>query len=207
MLIKLILIGALVLVLYRIFATLQRAVARSDTDREWRPTSRRSTQRRLPPSGAPDRNLMPWRRFAEFHGLSFSEEYGPRLSGEHEGIDVVIVRDQNGSGTTSACATIGSAAAAEMEVYQAAFAERGENLVTTGDGEFDRDFVTVCRWPSFARQVLGGNTMSWMLALGDVELSVTKTRVVATTPRHELEADRMRALLELAVESARRAAG
>lgn len=201
-LIKLFIVGVVLLSLYRILSGVFGLIKP-----EKRSNLRRPTQRRLPEAGAPDRNLLPWRRFAEFQGLSYSEEYGPRISGEHDGIDVVIVRDQNGSGTTSACATTGSAAAAELEIYRADFAERGENLVTTGDGEFDREFVTVCRWPSFARQVLGGNTMPWMLALGDVELSVTKTRVVATTPRHEVEADRMRALLELAVESARRAAG
>ena len=162
---------------------------------------------RPPEPEQPIHNPFPWKRFAEAHGLEFSNLVGPRVSGSLNGIDVELLVGKSAAGVTSAQVELTSAAEARMTIYRAADAERGEDLVTTGDPEFDVEFVVVCRWPSFARQVLAGSAKAWLMALGDAELSITTDRVVASTPEYETEPDRLRALVELAVEAARRVAG
>jgi hypothetical protein len=141
-----------------------------------------------------------WRAFADSLGLTLQQN--SEITGDFRSTEVKIRFETHGEDFTLAEVRLPSAAQGRVRVVPADRAEADPDLVTTDSAEFDADFRTTCRWPAFARKVLTRKTQLWLTALGDAELSVSASTVVARTRTVEVEEDRLRALLELVVEAA-----
>jgi len=149
----------------------------------------------------------PWREFAEGMGLRILGERLPQIAGRYRGHAVRIDLVRRRRASTRVRVPLPAYLGARLGVHRAAGRLRTNIDRATGDVEFDEEFRVTCKSKSVAEKVVGEGVRAWIAALGDADVLVKGGTVQAIVPGYETDLDRLRGLLELAVEVAEAASG
>lgn len=143
-----------------------------------------------------------WSDFARSARLRFEESAdGPRIDGKYRGVKVAFAPDAK-NGKTVVTATCRPHVRVSFTVAPGKKKKRARYERLTGDPEFDGEFVIQCFATGLAERVLTSGIRAWMLALDGVRVEGSGREVKVSEPRYEADPDRLRGLLELAVELA-----
>jgi hypothetical protein len=169
--------------------------------RTWRPTPSVDLSSDTVEEPADDPGA--WAEFAEGMGLGLGP--GPLLRGEVDGRRVRMEAGRFGGISTRLQTFVDEPLEVRFSVVPRDTDRGDPDRVVTDDEDFDSGFAASCRWPALARRLLTPRAREWLLALGDVDVTVSGTVVTAKLPGIEKDLMRLRGLLELALEVARAA--
>ncbi|MHC4471480.1 MAG: hypothetical protein ACYS99_11000 [Planctomycetota bacterium] len=171
---------------------------------------RRRVRRHVERTGRPIQTTIDTtalRKFAEGMGFTLVEGRVPRVQGVHGGFPLRLDLLRLGGSRSRVRVALPSRVPSKLTIRPGPARKSGRFCRPTGHQEFDGEFRVICFTPGVAERVVTESARSWLLALGALEVQVSGKIVQVVEPGIESDLDRLRGLVELAVELARGVTG